>query len=200
VSSRTDNSPASPRARLKLLGLAMVFAAPLLVAAVLYAFSDWLPLPAPVSNGELLSPPRAIKEFELQSLDGRRLTRRFLRNKWTLLYVGGSRCDLWCEASLFKIRQVRLSLGRDQSRVQRLYVLTDTRALRSLRPLLRRHAGMTVTQAQGNNTLRPLGAHPSGTFFLVDPHGNLMMRYAPRETARGLQEDLDHLLEASQIG
>ncbi|MBA2492862.1 MAG: SCO family protein [Gammaproteobacteria bacterium] len=200
MASTTDNSSASSRARLKLLGLAMVFAAPLLAAVVLYAFSDWLPLPAPVSNGELISPPRAIKEFELQTVNGRRLTRGFLRDKWTLLYVGGSHCDLWCEASLFKMRQVRLSLGRDQSRVQRLYVLTDTKALRSLRPLLRRHAGMMVAQAQGNNTLRPLSAHPSGTFFLVDPHGNLMMRYAPRDTARGLQDDLDHLLEASRIG
>ncbi len=200
MNSTTNDTQGSPRARLKLLGLTAVFAAPLLVAAVLYAFSDWLPLPAPVSNGELVSPPRTVKEFELQTLKGRRLTRGFLRSKWTLLYVGGSRCDLWCEASLFKIRQVRLSLGRDQSRVQRLFVLTDTRALRALRPLLRRHAGMAVAQAQSRNTLRSFGAHLSGTFFLVDPHGNLMMRYAPRATAKGLQQDLDHLLEASRIG
>jgi len=199
----TADRSARLRSRLKLLGLLMVFAAPLLVAAVLYAFSDRLPLPRAASNGELILPPNAIERFALKTLDGRRMDRGFLRNKWTLVYIGDSRCDLWCEAGLFKMRQVRLALGRDQVRVQRLYVLTDTQALPALRPLLRRHAGLTVAELRGRDrkhVLRKFGAHPSGTLFLVDPHGNLMMRYAPHDTAKGLQEDLDHLLEASRIG
>jgi hypothetical protein len=48
--------------------------------------------------------------------------------------------------------------------------------------------------------LNAFGRHPSGTLFLIDPHANLMMRYPPDTTARGLQEDLHRLLEVSRIG
>jgi hypothetical protein len=201
---RTTDAPQSPaRASAILAGLVLVFTAPLVIAAVLYYFSDQLPLPQPSSHGDLILPVHTFKQFSLRGLNGKPLDIGFLRGKWTLIYVGGSHCDLWCEASLFKMRQVRLALGADQARVQRLYLLTDTKALGDLRPLLRRHPDMTVAQPRPTHcqaVLRPFGALPSGTFFLVDPHANLMMRYPPDATSKGLKEDLAHLLEVSRIG
>jgi hypothetical protein len=48
-----------------------------------------------------------------------------------------------------------------------------------------------------------LAAIPSphaGTVFIVDPLGNLMMRYDVRQDPKGLREDLKNLLELSHIG
>ncbi len=198
---RRPTSPA--RARLYLAGLALLFMAPLLIAASLYYFGNRLPTPRVDSNGDLLLPARPIDDFEVRDLAGRPLDPEYLRGKWTLVYVGGSRCNLWCEASLFKMRQVRLTLGRDQDRVRRLYLLIDTRALARLRPLLHRHRGMALAiprEGATHRLLNAFGRHPSGTLFLIDPHANLMMRYPPDTTARGLQEDLHRLLEVSRIG
>ena len=38
------------------------------------------------------------------------------------------------------------------------------------------------------------------TIFIVDPLGNLMMRYDVRQDPKGLREDLQNLLELSHIG
>lgn len=204
MTQKLSSAPhSSLRSRALLVGMILVFAAPLLAASFMYYFRDRLSLPAPNAYGDLILPAHAYQRFSLKRLNGRPLDIEFLRDQWTLVYVGGSACDLWCEASLFKMRQVRLTLGADQSRVQRLYILTDTRDLGALRPLLRRHPGMTVaTPPEGRHQalLAPFGEHPSGALFLIDPNGNLMMRYPPDAAAKGLMEDLDHLLKASGIG
>jgi hypothetical protein len=202
--NNADSAPQSfLRSRILLIGLILVFAAPLLTATFIYSFRDQLPLPEPNAHGYLISPIHSYKRFDLIRLNGKRLSIDFLRDKWTLIYVGGSDCDLQCEASLFKMRQVRRTLGADQSGVQRLYVLTDTKALSALRALLRRYPGMTVATPHERHRkvlLAPFGAPPSGTFFLIDPYANLMVRYPPNTTSSGLKEDLTLLLEASGIG
>jgi hypothetical protein len=202
--NKVSTAPLSSlRSRAMLVGLIVLFAAPLLLAMLVYYFRDQLPVPPPDSYGKLIVPPHPFDRFDLTRLNGRPLNIDFMYGKWTLVYVGGSRCDLWCEASLFKMRQVRLALGEDQARLQRLYLLTDTRALPALQPLLHRYPGMIVAKprvASRYPLLAAFGPHPSGTFFLVDPHANLMMRYPPDATSSGIKEDLAHLLEVSGIG
>ena len=48
--------------------------------------------------------------------------------------------------------------------------------------------------------LRLLPEPRGGTIFIVDPLGNLMMRYDVRQDPKGLREDLKNLLELSHIG
>lgn len=196
-----DRSP--QRSRVLLLGLILVFVAPLVIAIVLYRFNDWLPVPAPNSHGALITPAHSFKRFDLVALSGRPLDIEYLRDQWTLVYVGGIECDLWCQATLFKMRQVRLALGEDQGRVQRLYLLNKDSGLDRLRPLLRHYPGMSVALPRAetrSRVLRAFGTHRSGIFFLIDPHANLMMRYPPDATSEGLKKDLTRLLKASQIG
>ncbi|MEN8261544.1 MAG: hypothetical protein ABFS02_13370, partial [Pseudomonadota bacterium] len=39
-----------------------------------------------------------------------------------------------------------------------------------------------------------------GALFIMDPFGNLMMRYPPGFDPYGVKKDLSHLLRVSQIG
>lgn len=193
----------SLRSKAALVGLIFVFAAPLLAAVLFYRFAGWLPLPEPDSHGNLVSPAHTFERFNLTGLGGKRFGIRYLKGKWTLIYAGGSRCDLWCQAALFKMRQVRLTLGKNQARVQRLYVITGSEALPGLRPLMHRDSGMMVATPRQDSRgmmLDALRPRPSGTFFLVDPHANLILRYPPDTTSEGLKQDLSRLLKASQIG
>jgi hypothetical protein len=43
-------------------------------------------------------------------------------------------------------------------------------------------------------------AERAATLYIVDPRGNLMMRYDERANPRGLHEDLEKLLSLSHIG
>src|SRR5687768_15048665 len=109
------------KSRLKLLGLIAVFAGPLVAASLMYAARDHLPIPAPKSNGVLIQPARPLAAFSLDTPTDKPLRREDLHGRWTLVYVGGD-CALPCQASLYKMRQVRLALGKDTERVQRVYV------------------------------------------------------------------------------
>jgi hypothetical protein len=61
-----------------------------------------------------------------------------------------------------------------------------------------------VLDAQGVAAAALLRAFPAPerahTLFVVDPLGNLMMRYDARQNSRGLLEDLQKLLRLSHIG
>jgi hypothetical protein len=65
------------------------------------------------------------------------------------------------------------------------------------------HQGLIVTKVQDPAvaTVRSKLPPPfERTLFVVDPLGNLMMRYDVRQDPKGLREDLKNLLELSHIG
>ncbi|MGI9301534.1 MAG: SCO family protein [Gammaproteobacteria bacterium] len=197
---------AAPRknlSRAALIALAAVFFAPLLGATFLYYWNDSLPLPGSAAHGELIHPARPIEQLALVNRSGEPLDENFLRGRWTLVYLGSERCDLYCEASLFKMRQVRLSLGRDLGRVQRLFVQTASANLSDLDEILARHPRMMVASPRepaGSPLLGVFGDESIEAVYLVDPLGNLMMRYGSDATSKGMLKDLKRLLKNSRIG
>lgn len=199
----TEHKPKSGLSNASFVGLITVFLVPLLVAVLLYTFRDRLPLPDPKTNGVLIHPARPINQFGALTMSGETLSLDHLRGKWTLVYIGGSRCDLYCEASLFKMRQARLALGENMSRVQRLLLFNSTAGLDDLATLLGEHPKLITASVSDNMrtaVLESFGERPEGNVYIVDPLGNVMMRYPPNATTEGLLKDLKHLLKVSQIG
>ncbi len=199
----TEHKPKSGLSNASFIGLILVFLVPLIIATLLYSYRDWLPLPEPKTNGVLIHPARPISQFGARSTDGKALSLDHLRGKWTLVYFAGSRCDLYCEASLFKMRQARLALGENMSRVQRLLLFNSTAGLDDLATLLGEHPKLITASVSDNMrtaVLESFGERPEGNVYIVDPLGNVMMRYPPNATTEGLLKDLKHLLKVSQIG
>lgn len=189
--------------RLVLLGVVAAFVGPLLLATLWYAEVErWRPQ-GQVNHGQLVSPARPVTTLALRRLDGTPLGPAWLRGRWTLVQIGARDCDLRCQASLFKSRQARLSLGRDQERVQRLLVLPSGEAPQRWAPLLAGHPRLTVATAGPGQLaeLRALfGAGAPEALMLVDPLGNFMMRYDAEATTKGILKDLKRLLKVSHIG
>jgi hypothetical protein len=48
-----------------------------------------------------------------------------LRGKWVFVTFDARRCDAYCERKLYFMRQVRTAQGKDQARIERLWVITD---------------------------------------------------------------------------
>jgi len=125
--------------------------------------------------------------------------------KWTLLYVGDGRCDGRCRAALVLMRQTRLALNKDMTRVQRIFLATGNCCDRAY--LDAEHPGLTLALADNDAGATLLAAFPDagpatdGSIYVVDPLGNLMMRHQPEPPpAEGLLEDLRKLLKLSHIG
>ncbi len=182
---------------LRTLGaLAALFLLPLAIAFWMYYGSDWRPA-AQVNHGELITPPRPLPVVTLPGT-----TTKLLRGRWTLIYIGDGRCAPQCQEALYIMRQTRLALNRDMTRVERLFLATADCCARVY--LQREHPGLFVIDATGPDTAALLAAFPHAdttvSLYVVNPLGNLMMRYDIRQNPHGLLEDLQRLLRLSQIG
>ena len=185
-------------------GLAALFFVPLLASAWLYYGTSWRP-GGHTNHGELIQPPRPLPPVDLPriALGGELAVAdpTLFRSKWTLVYIGDGSCDASCRATLYVMRQTRLALGTEMTRLARVFLVTGNCCAKDY--LARQHAGITILDASGSASAPLLGRFPGDrahTLYIVDPLGNLMMRYDVRRDPRGLLVDLRRLLELSQIG
>jgi hypothetical protein len=184
-------SEAPKSGRRMLLILAALFFVPLAASFTLYYGVGWRPAGGS-NHGELLQPVRQMPEGPASLL-----------GKWALVYVGDGRCDAACQQALVFARQTRLSLNKEMSRVNRAFLATANCC--DLEYIDKEHEGLKVfdigdPQAVSEMlALLPPGDH-SHSLFIVDPNGNIVMRYDVRESPRGLLEDMKKLLKLSHIG
>ena len=179
--------------RLRLVLIASLFAAP--IAASFFAYFVLKPDPS-ANYGELLLPPASLAGRSYAKADGGKAAFSESSERWTLATADGLRCDEGCAAKLHAMRQVRLALGRNASRVERVLFLPAAPSADFLAsaPV----EGMSVLVAG-----RPPGAgveYDPAHIYLVDPHSNVMMRWPARPDMRRMLKDLERLLKASQIG
>ena len=182
-----------------LLLLAVVFLGPMAIAMALYYTGfQWRP-EGTMEHGELFRPARPLPPviMSLVKPNGGTAT---LQGKWTLIYAGPGECAAACQQALFEIRQVRLALGRDRDRVQRLYCVTAGTPDRGF--LQAEHPGIGILEvgSSGQELISVIGQVHDGDIFIADPLGNLMMRYPAGTGMKGIHEDLQHLLKVSTIG
>jgi len=179
---------------------------PILGAWLYYAFYDYLPRLPGSNHGELVTPVRPVESLGLARLDGRAFGADALRGKWTLLTVGGSACDVPCQQTMYIMRQVRLATDKERSRVQRVFVLDETRQLDDFRERLADYEGMEVVTGQRSALdafyhLLDTGGEPvTDRIFMVDPLGNYMMNYPAGMDPELILKDLKRLLKVSKIG
>jgi hypothetical protein len=183
-----------------ILALAGLFMLPLAASFWLYYGAGWRPA-ATTNHGELIAPARPLPALALPGAGGTSV-RNVFSKQWSLVYVGDGRCDAHCRQALYFMRQTRIELNTDMTRVKRVFLVTANCCDGEF--LQREHAGLLVLDASGPAAVPLLAAFPQADraddLFVVDPLGNLMMRYDTRRNPRGLFEDLKKLLSLSHIG
>lgn len=125
-----------------------------------------------------------------------------LRGKWFLVMADGAACDARCEHKIWQLRQLRTMQGKEMERVERVWLVDDRGE-----PAVRLHepfAGTWVVRQPDPALLAALplakGAELRDHIWLVDPLGNLMMRYPPDADASRIRRDMTRLLKYSRIG
>ncbi len=197
----TASSPsATPpsRGRLKLILVLLVCAAPVIASY----FTYYVIRPeGRVNYADLIEPQRPVSDIPTVRPDGGGETLAALRGKWALVVLAAPGCDAACTTSLYNIRQVRLTTGRERERVERLWLLTETGEPDPA--LLAQHEGLIVRRISAEHLARfePVaGGRASDHIFIVDPMGNLMMRFPAQPDQSRMKKDLNKLLRASRIG
>lgn len=200
--------PGQWRGRLMLLLLASLFFGPLLLASVWYGHADRWPLPEQRANhGQLISPPQPLAGLQLHDLQGHALAEDAWQGRWLLVYPGLPTCDAECENLLYQIRQVRTALGKDTERVQRIYLLAEVpRDPARLEALHGLHPDLLLAVLASPETVAQFPDADAATLwsgqqlYVVDPLGNLMMRYGATQEPKDILADLKRLLRLSHIG
>ena len=185
------------RGGLKLLLIGLFFAIPFVLAWAAYWF-QWVP--GHTGNYGKLLPPRQVPGGGLVRLDGQPFSLASLRGKWVMLQFDTAACDAYCERKLYFMRQLRVAQGKDMDRMERVLVLTDGGAPRP--KLLTAIEGTDVVRAS-NGTFAAAFPHRGSVtdhIYLIDPLGNLMMRFPRNPNPSKMLKDLQRLLKYSQIG
>lgn len=184
------------RARRTLALLALVCAAPVIASYVAYY---WLRPDARTNYGELLA-PGPVPDIEGTLFDGVRFRLSGLQGRWVLLMTAGASCDAPCQRMLYATRQARTIQGREQDRVVRVLLQSDG-APPPTSELAAAHAGMIFVRGDPRQWETLPGRGGADAYvYLVDPHGNLILRYPADPDIRKLAKDLERLLRASSIG
>lgn len=162
------------------------------------AYFVWQPQ-SRANHGELME-PRRLPDPELRLLDGKPFRLSQLRGMWVMLQIDSAACGEGCRKKLLYMRQARLAQGKDMDRVERVWLLTDLAAPDVA--LEREFEGMRIARAGASPVLAEFPAARSATdhIYVVDPLGNLMLRF-PRDPDPGrMAKDLARLLKVSRIG
>lgn len=199
------NAPMSPR--LTLLIIATLFFLPLVLAWL--AYTDRLDLRPEITRnlGELVQPPLPISwagVTETEPTD--QPVGEVFQNHWLVLHALPPFCAEACQRDVIGLRQVHLTLGREQPRVRLalLHDLTDPTALQALREI---YGAFHLLEDPEGGLWRSLadvagrtsqGVTARGSSYLIDPLGNIMLFYAAGSDPNHLKKDLKRLLTWSK--
>ena len=190
-------SDAAPKRKLTSLWLIIALtAAPVAASYLLFYF--WLPSRS-VNYGELLE-PQSLPDVRLALADGTPFQLSRLRGKWVLATVDSGSCDAYCDKKLLYMRQLRLTQGKEMERVERVWLISDDATLRP--EALAPYQGTWLIRAAGSEVLRlfPAQGASSDHIYVIDPLGNLMLRYPRYPDRSRMIKDLARLLKVSRIG
>lgn len=188
--------------RWKLLLVVAVCAAPMIASY----FTYYVIKPESRTNYGTLLDPRAypIPPLGSTTLDGKPARLEDYKGKWVLLQVAGGDCDDACKTRLFAMRQLRLMQGKEMERIERVWLITDAKPLDTM--LIREYDGTDMLRVDPKLLKAWLPADAgAGTvvedhLYMIDPLGNLMMRFPKDADPNKVKKDISKLLRASSIG
>ncbi len=162
------------RGRLQLIGIVAIAVVPLLLSYVLYQRAQEQGVWGTTNKGELLDPmPRAADLADSQG--------EAIAGRWWLVMVVADRCEATCAEAVPRLAALHVRLQKDAERVRRGVLGRASLADASFEKL------------RGELDLRP-------GVYIVDPLGNVVLRYEFEAAGGPIFDDLKKLLKVSQIG
>lgn len=189
-----DSAPASSpvtrrRGRLQLVLILLLTVGPMVLATGMYKLKFWLP-ESRSYHGELLGNGQSRAALGVTADEQR----------WQLLVTAPQACAADCQQLVYLARQLQIGLGRDASRASHALAAAQpvdaayAATLQLEYPQLQRYTLDLPTYTQGAE------GNGAAQLWIIDPHGNLVLRYGPGVVGKDVLNDLRLLLKLSNIG
>ena len=184
-----SEAPNRRKGRWQLMLILMMVIGPMALATFMYKLQFWVPQSRSY-HGEMIGNGQTRADIGVQADEQR----------WQLLVTAPTACAADCQQLVYLARQLQISLGRDASRA--------SHALASAQPVSAEYeAKLKVEYPQLQrysldlSTFTKDAAAPGDAqLWIVDPHGNLVLRYDAKVKGKDLLNDLRLLLKLSNIG
>lgn len=196
--------------RKTLILLFAMFMTPVILAYSAY-FGHWFD-GASGANGTLISKDDLldIEDFEFIRANGEMVSgKEFETLYWWLIPLQSPECDSECiDLNLFAIYQTYIGLGKEAKRINLLAVIPQGESLPSEKFPYATSLFSTLGVKAKDQTHSGKGKDlPANAIYLVDPLGNIFMRYplikskeeAPAQSTK-LRKDILHLFKYSRLG
>ncbi len=187
--SETQAPRSRRRGRLQLILIVLGVIGPMILATGMYKLQFWVP-ESRNYHGELIGNGQSRADLGVVAEESR----------WQILVSAPQECSVDCQQLVYLARQIQIGLGRDASRAshalataQPLDADYDAR-LRREYPQLQRYS------LDLPNYSKATQGNGAAQLWIIDPHGNLVLRYDARVNGKDLLNDLRQLLKLSNIG
>lgn len=178
------------RGRLQLILILAVVIGPMILATTMYQWRFWVPETRSY-HGELIGTGQSRADLGVIGADEQR---------WQLLVTVPQVCDAGCKELVFLARQVHIGLNRDVGRAAHGLATAQPLSDDYDAQLHREYPQLARYQLQLDAYGKTVGKTEGAQLWIVDPHGNLVLRYDATSKGKAILNDLRHLLKISQIG
>lgn len=158
------------------------------------------------NHGELIVPTLLTERSDLVGIDSFSAENiDELKGRWVLInVVPDADCDQICLDAVYKSKQLLLMMGKELTRIRRTVVLLNPDAEQHLKTWWQDDDRLLKTRSS-SSLLKQLAklngtGIANGMLLIMDPLGNIMMRYQPGFNPYDVKSDLRKLLSVSQIG
>lgn len=178
------------RGRLQLILILAVVIGPMLLASAMYQWRFWVPETRSY-HGELLGNGQTRADLGVSGAE---------EVRWQLLVTTPGACDADCQQLVFLARQIHIGLNRDVARAGHALASAQPLAADYDAQLRREYPQLARYQLQLDAYGKTAGQVEGAQLWIVDPHGNLVLRYDSSSKGKAILNDLRYLLKISQIG
>ena len=183
-------SPVSRRkGRLQLLLILLGVIGPMILATGMYKLQFWVP-EGRSYHGELIGNGQTRADLGVQAQEQR----------WQMLVTAPKDCSVDCQQLVYLARQVQIGLSRDASRASHALAAAQPLNSEYEAKLAREYPQLQRYPMDLTTFSKTTGDQSVPQLWIIDPHGNLVLRYDPTVKGKDLLNDLRHLLKLSNIG
>lgn len=161
-----------------------------LVAALYFRYVS--PPQVRATEGQALEPVPLPFQL-LRRWDGAALEHPEVSGKWLVIFAAPGGCDARCQHTLYLTRQARTAQGRNMTRIDRLWLVSDGNAPAA--ELMAAHPDLVLIKATDAKLLQLLGGSESRQINLVDRRGMLVFRYADDAEPKAFIRELGKLIK-----
>ena len=183
------------KGRIVLVTIALMFFLPILLAWFLNFYSDFKRDTHCIHHGELIVPPLPLGDLKVTAIGGSELLS--LEKKWTLVFLVSDQCDPICEDKLYQLRQIRLAVGKDREKVERLLVVNKKLDWSNYENAFLNQKVIdkgSPSYASITKNLKSAKNFDSNGIYLMDAYGSLIMKYAYKTAPKGIIKDIERLI------